>query len=531
MCLTQDQIYALNALEKVDSVSHVLLTADRGRGKSSIIGIALTGLGYISGELLNVIVSSPEKENVLELFNFLKNSHNALKISYYFDDKSLVFRSSILRVTYKDPFEALHSDADLLIVDEAAGLPFPLLVRLLDQFHKIIFSTTIHGYEGTGRAFSVRFISFLKQKNPSFLWIKLREPIRYSTNDPVEKWLFSSLMLDAEPHDITRNKIKDINNAHLVAYDAEKLIFNDQELTPLFGILVTAHYRNNPKDLLMLSDAPHHKVFSLNIDDKILVALQVSKEGEISDEDLHIFYQESPSSHIVPDKLFKYYGVIDFLKYKGWRIVRIATHPNLMRMGLGSRALKLLEEHAVSEKIHWIGAGFSAYPELLNFWIKNNYIPVHISPKINKKTGEHTIIVIKPLDSTVNDIIKKVNANLKTRLLKEGSVTYRNLSPKTFRLIIKSGAPLSEFRMELDPMKVFRLGLYLRNVLHFESASDAIEDVVRYYFAHKISVLSETNEELLISAVLQRRRVGLNNLLKIRKLLNYLWEYLNTSKI
>jgi len=532
MCLTQDQINALNALEKINSKSHILITADRGRGKSSVIGIGLTGIGYNSEELLSVIISSPEKENVLELFNFLKNSHDKLGITYRFDEKSLVFKSPIIKAAYKNPFDVMHSEADLLVIDEAAGLPFPLLVEFLNKFSKIIFSTTIHGYEGTGRSFSVRFMSLLRNKNPSFLWIKLKRPIRYANNDPVEKWLFSSLMLDAEPDEIIKDELAgQIDNTHLINHNPFKLLFNDNKLKSLFGILVAAHYRNNPNDLLMLGDAPHHKVFSLNFKDKILVAIQISKEGDIRDKDFHIFYKESPSSHIIPDKLFKYYGIIDFLHTKGWRIVRIATHPNLTRIGLGSRALQLLEEIAINEQISWIGAGFSAYPELLRFWIKNGYLPVHMSPKVNRKTGEHTIIVVKPLDSKTTEIIEQVHINLKLRLLDEAATTYRNLNPASLRIIIRSGPSIPNFRLKLDSMKVFRLNLYLQELLHFESASDAITEIVKYYFAKKMNALNKNNEELLISAVLQRKRVGLDNLLKVRKLLNYLWKYINTSAI
>lgn len=532
MCLTQDQINALNSLEKINSKLHVLITADRGRGKSSVIGIGLTGISYISKESPRVIITSPEKENVLELFNFLKNSHDRLGIRYSFDEKSLVFKSSIIKAMYKSPFDAIHSEADLLVIDEAAGLPFPILAEFLDKFSKIIFSTTIHGYEGTGRSFSVRFMSLLRNKNPSFIWVKLEKPIRYAENDPVEKWLFSSLMLDAEPDTVVREELmSQITDTYLTNHDPFKLIFDDDKLRPLFGILVAAHYRNNPNDLLMLSDAPHHKIFSLTSKDKTLVAIQISEEGGIKDEDIEIFYKESPSSHIIPDKLFKYYGVIDFLHARGWRIVRIATHPKLTRLGLGSRALQLLEKRAMDEKVSWIGAGFSAYPELLRFWIKNGYLPVHISPKVNKKTGEHTVIVAKPLDSNTAEIIRDVHINLKLRLLDEAATTYRNLNSASLRMIVKSGSAIPDFKIKLDSMKVFRLNLYLQEILHFESASDAVMEIVKYYFAKNIDALNKDNEELLISAVLQRKRVGLDNLLKIRRLLNYLWKHINTSTV
>lgn len=530
MCLTSDQIRALQALEKINSTNHVLFTADRGRGKSSVIGIGLTGIAYLDHDYLRILVSSPEKENVYEIFKFLRLSHEKLGINYSFDPNKLSFKSRIINVIYKNPFESLNSDADILVIDEAAGLPFPLLAKFLDKFKKIIFSTTIHGYEGTGRTFSVRFIDLLRKKDPSFQWIRLETPIRYSKYDPIERWLFDTLMLNAEPEKISRESIAGkIDFAYLTENNPMSLIFNDEELKSLFGILVVAHYRNNPNDLLMLSDAPHHKVFSLKLNKKTIVAMQVSLEGGVSDKHLYDFYKESPSGHIIPDRLFKYYGSISFLHYVGWRIVRIATHPNLTRMGLGSRALKMLEEKALSNNVVWIGAGFSAYPELLRFWIKNGFLPVHVSPKLNKKTGEHTVIVVKPLSKEVNEVITNINVNLKRRLLEESSSTYRNLNAASLRLIMKSGSPITDYKLKLDSMSAFRLNLYLREILHFESASDAIDKLVKFYFAKQMKKFNEENEDILVSAVLQRKKVGLNNLLKIRSLLISLWDDINTS--
>ena len=528
LCVTQDQINVLKKMENLDDVRYLLITADRGRGKSAIVGIGITGYAKECSNKLRVVITAPERDNVVEIFKFLEIAHDALDIPFTL--RGDVFESGIMSAEYMRPYDAFYSQADILVVDEAAGIQFPLLRRLTEKFEKIVFSTTIHGYEGSGRTFSVRFISLLKERDSEFEWVTMHSPIRYSERDPIEKWIFDSLLLDAEPKEIRPEQVKSrVNEARLVEYDPQQAIFNDRLMKQFFGILVTAHYRNNPNDLLMLCDAPHHHMLALTMNNDVIVSLQISEEGEIPEDTISIFYETAPSSHIIPDKVFKYYGRFEFLRVKGWRIVRIATHHNLMRMGFGSKALKELEKIAKQSEIAWIGAGFSAYPELIRFWIRNDFIPIHLSPKINKTTGEHTIIVIKPLIADLQGIVREINIDLKRRLLDELPTTFKNLDPESALLILKSGEEIKDYEFQINEMQAFRLSLYLRETLHFESASDVVTDIVKYYFAKKIGILSSVNEKLLIEAVLQRKKVGVRNLLKIRRLINSIWERIVTS--
>jgi len=72
--------------------------------------------------------------------------------------------------------------------------------------------------------------------------------------------------------------------------------------------------------------------------------------------------------------------------------VRIATHPDFMDRGIGSLMLK----NILKEEADWVGASFGATPRLLNFWLKNGFIPVHVSPSVNEQTGEFSVIVLRP---------------------------------------------------------------------------------------------------------------------------------------
>ena len=75
--------------------------------------------------------------------------------------------------------------------------------------YMVILSSTVHGYEGTGRSLSLKLISQLRGNTRSYQnnnmgahgrqlkEISLDEPIRYGVNDPVERWLNDLLCLDA----------------------------------------------------------------------------------------------------------------------------------------------------------------------------------------------------------------------------------------------------------------------------------------------------------------------------------------------
>ena len=49
----------------------------------------------------------------------------------------------------------------MLIVDEAAAIPLNLVKSMLGPY-MVVLSSTIHGYEGTGRSLSLKLIQQLK---------------------------------------------------------------------------------------------------------------------------------------------------------------------------------------------------------------------------------------------------------------------------------------------------------------------------------------------------------------------------------
>lgn len=66
----------------------------------------------------------------------------------------------------------LLNAADFLVIDEAAAIPLPL-VKLMLGSYLVFISSTINGYEGTGRSLSLKLMAQLQKEN------KAPAPVRH----------------------------------------------------------------------------------------------------------------------------------------------------------------------------------------------------------------------------------------------------------------------------------------------------------------------------------------------------------------
>ncbi|RLE77735.1 MAG: tRNA(Met) cytidine acetyltransferase [Thermoprotei archaeon] len=522
LALTADQVEVLRLLEELYEKPRkgegiaIVITADRGRGKSSVVGIGLAALAHKLRKAkgrTRIIVTAPNEYNVQPLFMLAKKTLEELKHSLTITEKDGVItalKSKGIEIEYYNPLEASRRKADIVAVDEAAGLQVPMLFNIMNRFDRVIFSSTIHGYEGAGRGFSVRFLGRLKKmENIRVYEYEMEQPIRFSENDPIEKWAFDTLLLDAEPAVLTREDDKYIERLNVSYYKPELEEFfleKEEELRQFIGIYIMAHYRNNPNDLGMMMDAPHHTVRALKLPNgKIVASLEIAEEGPLLDE----LAKESArgawiAGNIIPDRVIKHYKLLDFGKFKGWRIVRIAVHPSAMGRGLGSKLLSELEKEAIDAGYDWVGAGFGVTEELLNFWIKNGYIPVHISPDRNPVSGEYTILVIKPLNDEAKKYISYIAREFKKKLLDCLYEPYHDLDPEVALMLLNSTPPISDIEIGLSKPQLGRFMSYAWSDLTLESCMDCMVKIAKYYFASpNRPSLTRLQELLLVTRILQ----------------------------
>ena len=410
----------------------VALTAGRGRGKSAALGISMAGavaFGYS-----NIFVTSPSPENLKTVFKFVFEGLEALQYKEHTDYEIIQstnpdFHKAVIRVNlfrehrqtiqYIDPndHEKL-AQAELLIIDEAAAIPLPVVKKLLGPY-LVFMSSTINGYEGTGRSLSLKLIQDLRKAqgrqsnnieaskgtkgqrkvhearwaadyeaamNPTgtgriLKEITLHTPIRYGSNDAVEKWLNDLLCLDAESAS-TRlvSGTPHPTECELFAVDRDALFsyhkLSESFLQRLMALYVSSHYKNSPNDLQLLSDAPAHQLYVLlgpsaegqghagQLPD-VFCVIQVALEGAISRESVNaqLSRGKRASGDLIPWTVSQQFQDSEFAGLSGARIVRIATHPDVTGMGYGSRALQLLTQYFSGEMVNGVESSPVEEPE------------------------------------------------------------------------------------------------------------------------------------------------------------------------
>jgi N-acetyltransferase 10 len=136
-------------------------------------------------------------------------------------------------------------------------------------------------------------------------------------------------------------------------------------LQKLMGLYTSAHYKNSPNDLQMLSDAPAHSVYCLlspsaeqdadSLPD-VLAVVQIAYEGKISRKSVEaqLARGHRAAGDMIPWTVSQQFGDSKFAQLSGARIVRIATHPSLQGMGYGSRAVELLYRFFNGEMVNLV---------------------------------------------------------------------------------------------------------------------------------------------------------------------------------
>ncbi|MCF8015434.1 MAG: GNAT family N-acetyltransferase, partial [Chromatiaceae bacterium] len=372
----------------------LVLTADRGRGKSAALGIAAGRL--IAQHRLQIIVSAPRRSAVDTLF---EHAHAAFKQTNTTQAlESAAELEHLLRFQAPDTVLATTPTADLLLIDEAAGIPAPLLEPLLMHYRRICFATTVHGYEGSGRGFEIRFRALLDQRTPGWQALRLRTPIRWSQGDSVEQLLNRLLLLDAEPASDAQVADADLTAVQFVLHDRDALAANEPLLRQLFGLLLLGHYQTRPNDLRHLLDGPNLSVASLCVDGLVLATALIAREGWLEPALIQPIFEgrRRPRGHLLPQTLSAHAGLREAPRLGYARIVRIAVHPAARRRGLGRRLIEAVAARTRQDGLDVFGPCFGASTELLSFWHHCGLAPLHLGTRHNAASGARAVVVLKP---------------------------------------------------------------------------------------------------------------------------------------
>ena len=85
------------------------------------------------------------------------------------------------------------AQAELVVIDEAAAIPLPVVKAMLGPY-LVLLCSTVNGYEGTGRSLSLKLLQQLRAEGAkdgttagpaagsrTFRDVQMEEPIRFAT--------------------------------------------------------------------------------------------------------------------------------------------------------------------------------------------------------------------------------------------------------------------------------------------------------------------------------------------------------------
>lgn len=409
--LTDEQQDLLPVIERV-ALGHarrpVVLSADRGRGKSTLLGIAAAGL--LQKGVARVTVVAATRAAVQTLFRHAARALGSDETRV----RDIHCGDSILR--FRLPCEHLDdhpAERGVVFVDEAAALPLGVLQRLLDHDNRLVFATTVHGYEGSGRGFDLRFTRMLDQAMPQWRRLHLQQPVRWAEGDPLERLLARSLLLDADPGDVPQQGPLEIRQL-----DAARLAEDEDCLRAVFGLLIAAHYQTRPSDLRQLLDNPELSIWvAVRRGVVIGVALAASEGGLDPAIAAQIIAGERrPRGHLLPQSLAVHAGVDEILQQRVLRVQRIVVHPGLQRSGIGRRLVLSMEASARAHGCDHLGCAFAGDPGMLDFWQACGFAVVRVGLRVDPAGAAPSLFMLNPLSGGGAELVEDVRRRFQAAL-------------------------------------------------------------------------------------------------------------------
>ena len=412
-CKTQEQ---QSAVEQVITVSQghrnrpLVLTADRGRGKSSALAIACVELlennSAQGNEKLNIVITAPHVRALSVFYRQLGFLCEKLTGKFEYNKTSKTeINHSYGSIKFIAVDQLLHNqkrqNVSLLLVDEAAGIPVHLLTQLTTSYSRIVFASTVHGYEGAGRGFTLKFQQKLQLLMPQWRSYHINEPIRWRVNDPLEGFVFDSCLLNAQLAELpSLDQLSPDNLAKksvcFSQISAKYLIDDTKLLQKVFAVLVTAHYQTSPNDIALMLDNDAVHLMIAEIDDEIIGVALLLEEGCKNEDEVRAVAnnQRRLKNQFIPQSLLTHCGFSESFDYQYLRILRIAIHPQYHRCGFGQRFMAQLRKFAKQQNVDFVGASFGANAQLLKFWQNSGYQIARIGFTKDQSSGEHSALVI-----------------------------------------------------------------------------------------------------------------------------------------
>ncbi|AQU99059.1 tRNA cytosine(34) acetyltransferase TmcA [Escherichia coli] len=353
------------------------VTAARGRGKSALAGQLIS---RIAG---SAIVTAPAKAAT---------------------DVLAQFAGEKFRFIAPDALLASDEQADWLVVDEAAAIPAPLLYQLVSRFPRTLLTTTVQGYEGTGRGFLLKFCA----RFPHLHRFELQQPIRWAQGCPLEKMVSEALVFDDENFTHTPQ-------GNIVISAFEQTLWRSEPETPLkvYQLLSGAHYRTSPLDLRRMMDAPGQHFLQAAGENEIAGALWLVDEGGLSQELSQAVWAgfRRPRGNLVAQSLAAHGSNPLAATLRGRRVSRIAVHPARQREGTGQQLIAGALQY--TQDLDYLSVSFGYTGELWRFWQRCGFVLVRMGNHREASSGCYTAMALLPMSDAGKQLAEREHYRLR----------------------------------------------------------------------------------------------------------------------
>ena len=353
------------------------VTAARGRGKSALAGQLIS---RIAG---SAIVTAPAKAAT---------------------DVLAQFAGEKFRFIAPDALLASDEQADWLVVDEAAAIPAPLLHQLVSRFPRTLLTTTVQGYEGTGRGFLLKFCA----RFPHLHRFELQQPIRWAQGCPLEKMVSEALVFDDENFTHTPQ-------GNIVISAFEQTLWRSEPETPLkvYQLLSGAHYRTSPLDLRRMMDAPGQHFLQAAGENEIAGALWLVDEGGLSQQLSQAVWAgfRRPRGNLVAQSLAAHGSNPLAATLRGRRVSRIAVHPARQREGTGRQLIAGALQY--THDLDYLSVSFGYTGELWRFWHRCGFVLVRMGNHREASSGCYTAMALLPMSDAGKQLAEREHYRLR----------------------------------------------------------------------------------------------------------------------
>jgi len=355
----REQAEILSALQSM-SPGVAVVTAPRGRGKSALAGMLLSSL---TGKAL---VTAPTRAatDVLalhagETFNFIAPD-------------ALLAQPEV-------------QDVQWLIIDEAAALPGPQLRQMIARFPRVLLTTTVQGYEGTGRGFLLKFCAGI----PSLTRYSLSAPIRWAPRDPLESLIDRILLFEEADLNHVAGGVATLNPVAQSEVD---------KLQQMYRLLSGAHYRTSPLDWRRMLDARGQRFIAASCGGETIGAAWLVEEGGLDENLSRAVWAgfRRPRGNLVAQSLSAHGGSPLAATLKGLRVSRIAVHPLRQRQQSGQQMIAMAKAGARPD-VDYLSVSFGFTDELWRFWASCGFVLVRVGSHREASSGCYTAMALLAL--------------------------------------------------------------------------------------------------------------------------------------